>query len=106
MILLICLNILFVSLVTMDRFCKSNAETDLETLHYITFIKSLTIFSTEALFLDSKQFTNNSINKVIETKTNDHFLLCEEHFFTVVLLYKKNYEVQFKNLSHEVLKLF
>jgi hypothetical protein len=50
-------------------------------------------FSNEALSLNSEQFTNNSINKVIQATTNDPFLLLEEHFFDTVLMYKKNYEV-------------
>jgi hypothetical protein len=47
----------------------------------------------------------NSI-KVTEGNINDPFVLLEEHFLDTVLLYKKNYEVEFKNLSHEVLELF
>jgi hypothetical protein len=35
--------------------------------------------------LDSEQFINNSINKLIEEKISDSFLLLEEHFFAVVL---------------------
>jgi hypothetical protein len=70
----------------MNHFCKSNVETNLATLHYVTFIEPLTVFSMEALSFDSGQFMNNSINKVIEAKTNDHFLQLEEHFFAAVLL--------------------
>jgi hypothetical protein len=33
---------------------------------------------------------NNSINKVIEAKATNHFLLLEDHFIAPVLLYKKN----------------
>jgi hypothetical protein len=90
----------------MDHFCKTNIKTDLATLHYMTFIEPLTIFSTEALSFDSEQFTNNSINKVIEAKTTDPFLQLEEHFIAVVLLYQKIYEIQFESLSHEVLEFF
>jgi hypothetical protein len=79
----------------MDPFCKSCAKTNLVSLHYVTFIEPLAIFPTKALSFDSKQFTNNSINKVIE-----------EHFFTAGLLYKRNYEVQFQDLSPEVLEFF
>jgi hypothetical protein len=50
---------------------------------------------------------NNFINKVIEAKTNDHFVLLKEHFFADLLLYKeKTYEDHFKDLLHEVLKFF
>jgi hypothetical protein len=47
----------------------------------------------KALSLDSEQITNSSINKMIEEKTKDHFLILEEHFFATVLLNKTNYEV-------------
>jgi hypothetical protein len=33
-------------------------------------------------------------------------LYYEEHFFTVVMLYKKYYEVQFEDLSHKVKDFF
>jgi hypothetical protein len=48
----------------------------------------------------------NSMKKVIEGKTNDPFILLKEHFFTIVMLYKKNYEVWFEDLSHEILDFF
>jgi hypothetical protein len=48
----------------------------------------------------------NSMKKVVEGKTNNPFILLEEHFFTIVMLYKKNYEVQLEDLSHEVLDFF
>jgi hypothetical protein len=73
----------------MDRFSKINTETDLAKLHYVAFIDPLIVSPTEALSFDSEQFTNNSNNKVIEAKTIDNFLLLEEHFITIVLLYKK-----------------
>jgi hypothetical protein len=81
---------LFVPLVPMDRFYKTNNETDLARLYYVAFIEPMTIFPTETLSFDSKQFTNNSMNKVIEAETTDHFLLLEEHFTVTVLLYQKN----------------
>jgi hypothetical protein len=68
-LLFICLNKLFVYLVPMDCFCKTNNETDLATLHYMAFIEPLTVFPMEALSFDSEQFTNDSINKVIEAET-------------------------------------
>jgi hypothetical protein len=95
------LNMFFISLVAMDLFYKSNAETDLASLHYVTFI-----FPMEALSFNSKQFTNNSMKKVIGGERNNPFLLLEEHLFAVILLYNKNYEVQFEELSQEVLKFF
>jgi hypothetical protein len=71
-----------------------------------SYIEPLTIFPAKALPFDSEQFTNNSINKVIKEKINNSFLLLEEYFFAAVLLYKRNYEVQFQNLSPEVLEFF
>jgi hypothetical protein len=50
----------------MNSFYKSCTETDFATLHYVTFIKPLGVFPTEALSFDSEQFTNNSINKEFE----------------------------------------
>jgi hypothetical protein len=97
--MLIYLNMIFISLVRMDHFYKSNAETDLVTLYYVTFIEPLTVFPMEALSLDSEQFMNNSINKVIEAKINDHFLLLRTFLH-------RSFVVQFKNLSHEVLEFF
>jgi hypothetical protein len=52
---------------------------------------------------DSDQFMNNSINKVIKEKINDHFLLLKEYFFTTFLVYNKAYEFQFEDMFHEVL---
>jgi hypothetical protein len=92
-------NRFFISLVTMDLFDKSNAETNLASLHYVTFIEPLVIFPTEALSFNLEQFTNNSMKKVTEGERNDPFVLLEEHFFATVLLYNKNYEVQFEDLS-------
>jgi hypothetical protein len=70
---------------------------------YVAFTEPLTVSPMEALSFDSKQFTNNTNNNVTEAKTTNHFLLLEEHFIAIVLLYKK-YEVQFESVSHEVLK--
>jgi hypothetical protein len=82
----ICHNGLFISLVAMNHFCKSYAKTDLATLYYVIFIEPLAVFPMETQSFDYKQFTNNSINKVIEAKTNDPFVLLEEHVFNTVLL--------------------
>jgi hypothetical protein len=49
----------------MDVFYKSKVDTDLASLHYVTFIEMLAIFPTETLS-DSEQFTNNSMKNVIE----------------------------------------
>jgi hypothetical protein len=65
-ILFIFLNGFFISLVQMDLFYKSNVETALATLHYITFIESLAVFPTEELSFNSEQFTNNSMKNVSE----------------------------------------
>jgi hypothetical protein len=88
----------------MDPFCKSCVATDLAPLHYVTFIEPLAVFSTEAPSFDSKQFKNISINKENESKTEDPFLLLNEHFTAANLVYKKHYKVQFQGLSHEVLE--
>jgi hypothetical protein len=83
--------------VAMDPFYKSCAEIDLTSLYYITFIEPLVVSPMKTLF---------SINKVIEEKIKDHFLLFEEYFFATVLLRKTNYEIQFEDLSPEVLEFF
>jgi hypothetical protein len=75
--------------VAMDYFYKSCAKMHLATLHYVTFIEPFGVFPTEALSFDSEQFMNNYTDKVFESKTNDSFLLFKEHFFTIVLVYKK-----------------
>jgi hypothetical protein len=74
-ILFVCLNRLFISLVAMDPSCKTYVKNDLISLHYVTFIELLAISPTETPSFDSDQFTDNSINEVIEEKTNDPFLL-------------------------------
>jgi hypothetical protein len=91
---------------TMDQFYKSCVKTDLASLHYVTFIEPLAVFPTEVVSFTPEQFTNHSINKVVQSETKDHFLLLEEHIFAIVLVYKKPYEVQFKDLSHEILEFF
>jgi hypothetical protein len=87
----------------MDPFCKIYVESDLASLHYTTFIEPFAICPMEALSFDSDQFMNNSINKVIKEKINDHFLLLKEYFFTTFLVYNKAYEFQFEDMFHEVL---
>jgi hypothetical protein len=69
--------------------CKAYVKTNLTSLHHVTFIELLGICPTEALSFDSDQFTNNSINMVIEEKTSDPFVLLEEYFFATFLVYKK-----------------
>jgi hypothetical protein len=68
----------------MDPFCKAYIEIDLA---------SLAVMPTESLSFGYERFMNNSINKMIEEKINDPFLLLKEHFFTIVLLRNKIYEV-------------
>jgi hypothetical protein len=87
--LLICLHRLYISLVVIDYFYKSYAKTDLATLHYVTFIESLVVSPTEALSFDSDTLTSSSMKKVIEGNINASFVLLEEHFLDIVLLYKK-----------------
>jgi hypothetical protein len=102
----ICLNKLSIYLVAMNTFCKSYTDTDLAWLHYVTFIEPIVVSPDEALSFDSKQFTNTSIDKLIEAKTKDHFLLFEKHFFTSVLVYRKFYDIQFDDMSNEDLEFF
>jgi hypothetical protein len=87
-------------------FCKSYVDTDLAFVHYITFIESFVISPKEAMSFDSEQFVNTSINKLIEAKDQDPYLLCEDHFFGGVLVYRKSYDVHFEDLSNEDLEYF
>jgi hypothetical protein len=61
---------------------------------------------TEVLSSDSDQFTSNNTSKIFESKNKDPFLLLEEHFFHAVVVCKKNYDVQFEDLPHEVVEFF
>jgi hypothetical protein len=70
----------------MDHFYKSYAETNLASLHYVTFVMLLAAFPTEVMSFDSEHFTKNSMKIVIEGERNDPFIQLEEHFFTTVLL--------------------
>jgi hypothetical protein len=88
-----CLSRLFISLVAMDSSCKTYVETDLISLHYVTFIEPLVVYPTEALSFDSDEFMNNNINKVIEEKTNESFVLLNEHFFIDFLVHKKTLQI-------------
>jgi hypothetical protein len=45
---------------------------------------------------------NNSISEVIEVKINNHFVLLK-NMSSMPFYCKKTYEVQFENMSHEVL---
>jgi hypothetical protein len=96
----------YIYLVAMDPSCNSYADTNLASLHYVRFIEPLVVLPTEELSFDSKQFTNNLMEKVIEGKLNGPFILLEEHLFAVVMLYKTKWEVQFEDLLHEVLDFF
>jgi hypothetical protein len=90
----------------MDPFCKSYAQIDLASLHYITFIEPHIIIPMESLSFGLDHFMNKSINVLIEGKTNDPFHLLEDNLFAIALLYNKTYEVQFNDLSHEFLEYF
>jgi hypothetical protein len=98
----ICVSSLLRSLVAMYPCYKSYGETNLASLHSVTFIEPLTV---RPMSFNSEQFVNNSI-KVIEAKNRNPFLLSEEHFFAAVLMYKKLYKVQSEEVSHEVLQFF
>jgi hypothetical protein len=97
--LLICLHMLFISLVAMDHFYKSYVKTDLATLHYVIFIEPLAISQTEVLSFDFNDFTSNSMKKVIQGNINDSSLRC-------CFVVQKNYEVELEDLSHEDLAFF
>jgi hypothetical protein len=90
----------------MDSSYKTYVKTDLASLHFVIFIEPLAVCPTEALSFNSDQFTNNTINKVIEEKNYDSFMLHKEHYFADFWVYKKPYEFDFKDLSHEVLQFF
>jgi hypothetical protein len=45
-------------------------------------------------------------NTLFDSKNNGHFLLLEEHFFDAIVMYKKNFEVKFENLPHEIVDFF
>jgi hypothetical protein len=49
---------------------------------------------------------NKSIDKLIEGKISDPFLLLEEHLSATALFHNKTYEVQFDDLLHVVLEFF
>jgi hypothetical protein len=83
-----------------------NTLYDLASLHYVTFIEPHAISPSEALCFNSEQFTNTTINKLIEAKPKDHFLIFEEYFVANVFVYRKSYGVQFKDLSNEDLEFF
>jgi hypothetical protein len=89
-----------ISLVAMNTFC------DLASLHYVTIIESFAVSPSEALCFDSEQFMNTSINKLIEAKLKDPFLIFEEYFFANIFVYRKSYSIQFKDPSNEDLEFF
>jgi hypothetical protein len=57
---------IFNSFVAMDSFYTSCAETDLPTLHYVTFIEPFGVLPLEATSFDTQQFMNNYAKKVFE----------------------------------------
>jgi hypothetical protein len=87
----------------MDSSCKTYVETDLASLYYVTFIAPLAVCPTEALSIDYDQFTNNTINKVIEEKSEQLFRAPQSRNLFGV---KKPYKFEFKDLSYEVLQFF
>jgi hypothetical protein len=44
---------------------------------------------------------NTSINKLIEPKGKDPFLIFEEYFFENISVHRKSYDVHFKDVSNE-----
>jgi hypothetical protein len=92
--------------VAMDSVYQSCIETDLATLHYVVFIEPFGVFSTDPLSFDSDQFMSNFADKILESKNEDPFVLLEEHFFQAIIFYKKYYDFEFKDLSHEVVDFF
>jgi hypothetical protein len=87
----------------MNSYCKSYAQIDLASLHYVTFIELHVIIWTESLTFGLDQFMNKSVDR---GKTKDHFLLIKDNLFAAALLHNKTYEVEFEDLSHEVLEYF
>jgi hypothetical protein len=51
--------------------------------------KSQLMEASTSLSFNLKHFMINSMKKVIEGKTNDPFIVLEEHFFVAFMLYKK-----------------
>jgi hypothetical protein len=54
-------------------------------VHYATIIEPFGVLPIEPLSFDAKQFTNNYTKNVLESKTNDPFLLLEEYFFAAIV---------------------
>jgi hypothetical protein len=46
----------------------------------------------------SEEFTNTSINNLIEAKDKGPFLFFEEHFFMSVVVYRNSHDVHFKDM--------
>jgi hypothetical protein len=105
-ILFIYLDRLYISLMSMNTFFESYADTNLAWLHYVTFLELIVVSPNETLSFDSELFVNTSINKFIKAKIKDSFLLYKEHFFARVLVHRKSYDIQFDDLSNEDLEFF
>jgi hypothetical protein len=88
------------------QFYKSDAKADLASLHYVTFIEPLAVFSIEPLSFTSLPFHNNSNKVVLQTKPHDPFLLLKDHYFVVTLLHKNTYAIHFEDLLQEMLHFF
>jgi hypothetical protein len=82
----------------MNIFCKLCDDIDLASLHYVIFIQLIAISSNEVMSFGSEQFINTSINKLIEPKDKDPFMIFEEYFFGSVLVNRKSYNIHFKDL--------
>jgi hypothetical protein len=72
-------------------------------LHYVTFVEPFGVepfgvLPTEAVSFDDAKFVSNYTNKVFQSKKKDHVLCFGQHLFDARSLYKKNNEVQFKEL--------
>jgi hypothetical protein len=83
--LFFCVSTIVKSFVAIDVFYKSCAETDSSMVHYATIIEPFGVLPIEPLSFDAKQFTNNYTKNVLESKTNDPFLLLEEYFFAAIV---------------------
>jgi hypothetical protein len=100
----ICLSKLLRSLVAMDPYYKSCAEIDLASLHYVTFIKPLFILPTEPCPSTWKCLRTTLSSWLKQKKT----FSCSPKNISSLLFWctKKNYTVEFEELSHEVLEFF
>jgi hypothetical protein len=90
-----------VAMVCLYQIC---AETDLATLHYIIFIKPFGVLPTKPLSFNYNQITLSYENKTFESNNEDPCLLLEEYFLEAIMVCKKYYDVELKDLSQEVVE--